>query len=113
MLSIIKDLCTKEIVAWDFDTGATVELAMRTLSKIDRNKGAILHSDQGGAYTSPSYRNLAESLGISLSYSRRGNCFDNACRENFYGHLKLETIYQMPITERYSKTRIQLQDIIN
>ena len=33
--------------------------------------------------------------------------------ENFYGHLKSETIYQMPITERYSKTRIQLQDIIN
>ncbi len=113
VLSTIKDLCTKEIVAWDFDTGATVELAMRTLSKIGCYKGAILHSDQGGTYTSPNYRNLAESLGISLSYSRKGNCFDNACMENFYGHLKSETIYQMPITERYSQSRIQLQDIIN
>ena len=47
----IKDLCTKEIVAWDFDSGATVELALRTLKQIRFYGGSLLHSDQGGAHS--------------------------------------------------------------
>lgn len=45
VLSTIKDLCTKEIIAWDFDTGATVDLAIKTLEKVAYCKDAILHSD--------------------------------------------------------------------
>lgn len=113
ILGTIKDLCTKEIVAWDFDTGATVELALKTLKQIRFYGGSILHSDQGGTYTSPAYRDEAEKLGITLSYSRKGNCYDNASMENFYGHLKSETIYQMPFHQRYGSTRKELIAIIN
>ena len=60
ILGTIKDLCTKEIVAWDFDTGATIELALRTLKQIRFYGGSLLHSDQGGTYTSPAYRDEAE-----------------------------------------------------
>ena len=112
-LSTIKNLCTKEIVAWDFVTRATVELALRTLRQIHLYGGSLLHSDQGGTYTSPVYRNEAEKLGITLSYSRKGNCYDNASMENFYGHLKSETIYQMPFHQRYSSTRKELRAIIS
>lgn len=113
VLSTIKDLCTKEIIAWDFDTGATVELAIKTLDKVSYCKDAILNSDQGGTYTSPMYRDTAESYNLVLSYSRKGNCYDNACMENFYGHLKSETIYQLPITQRYCLKREELKKIIN
>ncbi len=113
VLSTIKDLCTKEIIAWDFDTGATVELVIKTFDKVSYCKDAILHSDQGGTYTSPMYRDAAESYNLVLSYSRKGNCYDNACMENFYGHLKSETIYQLPITQRYCLKRKELKKIIN
>ena len=113
ILGTIKDLCTKEIVAWDFDTGATVELALKTLKQICFYGGSLLYSDQGGTYTSPAYRDEAEKLGITLSYSRKGNCYDNASMENFYGHLKSETIYQMPFHQRYGSTRKELIAITN
>ena len=89
ILGTIKDLCTKEIVAWDFDTGATVELALKTLKQIRFYGGSLLHSDQGGTYTSPAYRDEAEKLGITLSYSRKGNCYDNASMEKFLWTLKI------------------------
>jgi len=67
ILGTIKDLCTKEIVTRDLDTGATVELALRTLKQIRFHGGSLLHSNQGGTYTSLAYRNEAEKLGITLS----------------------------------------------
>ena len=80
-------------------TGATRELAETTLLKLAGLGPALLHSDQGTVYTAPRYRDLAKSLNIDLSYSRKGNCFDNACMENFYGHLKSETIFRCPKTD--------------
>ena len=103
----------KEIIAWGFDTGATRELAETTLSKLAGLGPALLHSDQGTVYTAPLYRDLAKSLNIDLSYSRKGNCFGNACMENFYGHLKSETIYQMPKNRCYVLPRADLKQIID
>lgn len=76
--------------------------------------GNLLHrDDQGDTYTSPAYRNEAEKLGITLSDSRKGNCYDNASMGNFYGHLKSETIYQMPFHQRYGSIREELMAVIN
>ncbi|MGU8587459.1 IS3 family transposase, partial [Clostridium perfringens] len=65
---------------------------------VKRNKnsinGLILHSDQGTHYTSKTYQALLSKHGIIQSMSRRGNCLDNACIENFFGYLKSELIYQ-------------------
>lgn len=101
------------VIAWDSDTGATRELAETTLSKLAGLGPALLHSDQGTVYTAPLYRDLAKSLNIDLSYSRKGNCFGNACMENFYGHLKSETIYQMPKNRCYVLPRADLKQIID
>lgn len=76
--------------------------------------GSLLHrDDQGDTYTGPAYRNEAEKLGITLSDSRKGNCYDNASMGNFYGHLKSETIYQMPFHQRYGSIREELMAVIN
>ena len=45
-------------------------------------------------YTSTGYFNLIKEYGITPSMSRRGNCYDNACAENFFGILKAECIYR-------------------
>ena len=53
-----------------------------------------LHSDQGFQYTSQAYFDLTKEYGILPSMSRRGNCYDNALAENFFGILKTECIYR-------------------
>ena len=52
------------------------------------HKEAFIHSDQGGHYTSPIYQNVLKSSGLGQSMSRRGNCWDNAPQESFFGHMK-------------------------
>lgn len=56
----------------------------------------ILHSDQGFQYTFRIYKDTLESLGITISHSRKGNCYDNAFCENFFSHLKSELLYLQP-----------------
>lgn len=53
-----------------------------------------LLSDQGFQYTSQAYFDLTKEYGITPSMSRRGNCYDNALAENFFGILKTECIYR-------------------
>jgi hypothetical protein len=53
-------------------------------------KKPINHSDQGVHYTSPRYQNLVKGLNIQQSISRKGNCWDNAPQESFFGHMKQE-----------------------
>ncbi|NLG81489.1 MAG: IS3 family transposase, partial [Bacilli bacterium] len=52
--------------------------------------GVMIHSDQGGHYTNPTYVNKLKDLGVIQSMSRRGNCLDNAKMETFFDHFKDE-----------------------
>ena len=52
----------------------------------DLKEGMFVHSDQGFHYTSPTYQKLLKNIGQSMS--RRGNCWDNAPQESFFGHMK-------------------------
>src|SRR5690606_40519689 len=52
--------------------------------------GLLLHSDQGFQYTSRQYNNLLKRYNIKASMSRKGNCLDNACMENFFSHFRSE-----------------------
>jgi len=63
----------------------------------DDNKNEIVllhHSDRGVQYAGASYRAMLESHGLTASMSRRGNCYDNAMVESFFGTLKTELVYQ-------------------
>jgi putative transposase len=95
-LSTIKDGSTNEILAYNVSNRLTLDLATDTLIKLKRNKrvdlveGAFIHSDQGVHYTSPTFQKLVKKLGLGQSMSRRGNCWDNAPQESFFGHFKDE-----------------------
>lgn len=99
-LSCVKDGCTKEILAHYLSTSLEMEIVYKTLIKLrktllnDFNKEVILHSDQGFHYTSPLFQNKVKKLGITQSMSRKGNCWDNAPMESFFGHFKDEVNYK-------------------
>jgi putative transposase len=89
----IKDLFNNEIVAYTVGPHQGLMLVMEAINQLKEKgfeKGAIIHSDQGFQFTNPAYIKKVESYGLIQSMSRRGNCWDNACIENFFGHLKCE-----------------------
>jgi len=95
-LNSIFDLHNDEIVSRSFSMNINEELAIDSLNKLSTKyclKGTLFHTDQGSPYLGKKYRKLLKDLGIVQSMSRRGNCWDNACMENFFGTLKCETIY--------------------
>src|SRR5213595_2502255 len=95
-LSTIKDASTNEILAYNVSNRMTIDLATDTLLKLKKNrnfkkaKDALIHSDQGVHYTHPDFQKLVKKLGLRQSMSRRGNCWDNAPQESFFGHFKDE-----------------------
>lgn len=95
-LSTIKDAGTNEISAYEVSDKITLDIALNTLKKLKKNgrklaEGAFIHSDQGVHYTSPQFQELVKKMGLGQSMSRRGNCWDNAPQESFFGHFKDET----------------------
>ncbi len=95
-LSAIQDLYNNEIVAWQLSERNDLALVTRTVDMLSEKTdltGVLLHSDQGFQYTFKPFNRKLTKLGILGSHSRRGNCFDNACIESFFSHLKTEKIY--------------------
>ncbi|WP_317980299.1 IS3 family transposase [Paenibacillus glycanilyticus] len=95
-LSTILDLYNNEIVAWQLAERNDLALVTKTVDALSERAdltGVLLHSDQGFQYTSNAYNRKLEKLGVIGSHSRRGNCYDNACIESFFSHLKTEKIY--------------------
>jgi transposase InsO family protein len=96
-LSGIKDLYTCEIVGYAMGERMTQDLCGRALFRAVRAKrpapGLIHHSDRGSQYCAQEYRKLLEQFGMQASMSRRGNCYDNAPMESFWGTLKNELVH--------------------
>lgn len=96
-LAGVKDLYNKEIVGYCMSDRMTKDIVIRALNAaILKNKpepGLILHSDQGSQYCSNEYRKISNSYGMQLSMSRKGNCWDNAPMESFWGLLKNELVH--------------------
>jgi transposase InsO family protein len=125
-LSTIKDLFDGFIVAYVFTQNNSIALVTNTVQQAKQKEkvtdGLILHSDQGTQYTSQAYHVLVAEYNITASMSRRGNCWDNAPMENFFGHLKEEYLrhFRKPTFEEaeqliaeyiyfYNYERIQLK----
>jgi putative transposase len=93
-LSTVLDASTGEALAHHLSDRITLDLATDTIEKLIKQKrvklpkGAFIHSDQGSHYTSPTFQNLLKKHKLGQSMSRRGNCWDNAPQESFFGHLK-------------------------
>jgi transposase InsO family protein len=95
-LSTIKDSCTNEIVAHNLSEYMNIHLVINTFKKINHatsalfTKDTIVHSDQGCHYTSTEFQKMLKNLKVQQSMSIKGNCWDNAPQESFYGHMKDE-----------------------
>ncbi|MFV8828168.1 IS3 family transposase [Alkalihalobacterium sp. APHAB7] len=96
-LSTVKDGSTNELLAYHISERMTLDIATDTLLKLKNNRrvklapNAFIHSDQGVHYTSPIFQKIIKGMGLLQSMSRRGNCWDNAPQESFFGHFKDET----------------------
>ena len=110
-LAGVKDLATREIIGHAMDSRMTVELTQTALQRAVRYRrpqpGCIHHSDQGSQYCALSYQRMIRELQMISSMSRRGNCFDNAPVESFWGFLKQELVHH-----RRFRTRLEAQAAI-
>ena len=92
-----KDLFTHEIVGYAMGERMTHNLISESLFRaVDAKRpaqGLIHHSDRGSQYCSSHYRHLLKQFAMKTSMSGKGNCFDNAAMESFWGILKQELIY--------------------
>lgn len=101
-LSVIKDICSGEIVAWKLSQHINMDLVLNTITEMKNNcslpiksfKEILIHSDQGFHYTNPQYINMIKGLDMIQSMSRKGNCIDNAAMESFFGHFKDDVDYK-------------------
>jgi putative transposase len=96
-LAGVKDVFTCEIVGYAMGDRMTKDLTAQALWKAVRNKrpasGLIHHSDRGSQYCAHDYRQLINQFGMRASMSRKGNCYDNAPMESFWGSLKNELVH--------------------
>lgn len=95
-LAVILDLYSRIVVGWSMSASCDEDLVGRALDMAlarRRPKAGLLHhSDRGSQYTSRAYRLILEQSGIMVSMSRKGNCWDNAAMESFFGSLKEECV---------------------
>lgn len=96
-LATVMDLCSRRIVGWSVSnkndtalTCAALEAAVMTRGGI--RAGIIHHSDRGSTYASDQYQRLLASRGMKPSMSAKGNCYDNAAMESFYGRYKTSSV---------------------
>ena len=98
-LSPVMDLCNGEIIAFSTSRSPNLELTNSSLSAaietLETDQHPLVHSDQGFQYQHRSWRALLTEAGATQSMSRKGNCFDNAVMENFFGHLKEECFHHV------------------
>jgi len=104
-----KDLFTSEIVGYAMGERLTRNLVSQSLFRAVAAKrpakGLLHHSDRGSQYCSHDYRQILGQFGLQASMSGKGNCFDNAPMESFWGTLKQELIHHRHYGSRLEAIR--------
>jgi len=95
-LAVVMDLFSRKIVGWAMSENidsALVQSAMK-MALLHRRPGdgLIHHSDRGVQYAAGDFQDLLKANNVLCSMSRKGNCWDNACVESFFGSLKTERV---------------------
>lgn len=98
-LSPVMDLFDRQIISYSVGSSPNLELAntaLRTaIDALEPGQQPLVHSDQGFQYQHAAWRLLLKDAGATQSMSRKGNCYDNAVMENFFGHLKEELFHHV------------------
>jgi len=110
-VALVLDLFARKIVGWAMSQTMPQELTLAALRVAlgwrDPDPGLLHHSDRGSQYAAHGYRDVLKARGITVSMSRKGNCWDNAPMESVNGTLKVECIHG-----KHFKTRADAQQAI-
>lgn len=118
-LSTIKDAFTREILAYKLSDSLKVDFVLDTIHKLMKKHSisidseTMIHSDQGCHYTSVAFRKLLSDYELRQSMSRRGNCWDNAPQESFFGHMKQELQVKKQHWKEFEQVAISINDWID
>ena len=103
-LSAILDLYSRAVVGWAMGKNIDTELCLKALEMAIKARnpqhGLVHHSDRGSQYASHDYQEALKAQGMVCSMSRRGDCWDNAVAESFWGTLKTELSDEMNFSTR-------------
>ncbi len=112
-LAVVIDLYSRKVVGWSMSSRMKAQLVCDALTMAIWQRrptsGLIVHSDRGSQYASKQYRKLIEKNEFTGSMSRKGNCWDNAVVESFFGSLKQERVQWKSYQTRHEAQ----QDILN
>lgn len=112
-LAVVIDLYSRKVVGWSMGSRMKAQLVCDALTMaiwLRQPKPSLIHhSDRGSQYASHDFRKLLKSHGILGSMSRKGDCWDNAVVESFFGTLKQERVHWRHYQTRYEAQ----QDILN
>lgn len=104
-LAVVMDLCSRRIVGWSMSSRMKANLVCDALRMAIWQRrpqaGLIHHSDRGSQYASKAFRRLLKTHSIVGSMSRKGDCWDNAVVESFFGSLKQELVHWKHYQTRY------------
>ena len=96
-LCTVLDAFSRMVVGWTLEDNMRAEMVKNALEKAYNNRGGgehlIVHSDRGVQYASTLVREFLESKRAIRSMSRKGNCWDNALMESFFGRFKVEHMF--------------------
>jgi putative transposase len=96
-LCVILDLWDRRVVGWSISEGLGAELVVEALRRAivrrEPGEGLVFHSDRGIQYCSEVFRSELRRHSMTQSMSRKGDCWDNAVAESFFGILKRELVY--------------------
>jgi transposase InsO family protein len=115
-LAVVIDLYSRKVVGWSMGNRLTSTLVCDALCQAlwqrRPSQGQLLHhSDRGVQYASKTFRRLLQIHGITGSMSRKGNCWDNAVVESFFGSLKAERVFWRNYQTRH-EARLDVLDYI-
>ena len=118
-LSTILDACTHEILAYELSISLKVDFVIDTVDQLIKEHGSVLdnetivHSDQGCHYTSYAFINKLKDADFVQSMSRKGNCWDNAPQESFFGHMKDHIKARVKSCTTYDEVKFVVDDYID
>lgn len=118
-LSTILDAYTRQILAYVVSDSLAVDFVLETVRMLIRDHGisltaeTMIHSDQGCHYTSYSFIRIVKDSRLRQSMSRRGNCWDNAPQESFFGHMKDHIREKLSDCLEYAQAKAVIDDYID
>ena len=118
-LSTILDAFTREILAYQLSESFDVRFVLKTVEELVEKHGCelddttIVHSDQGCHYTSKAFIAALKDNHFVQSMSRKGNCWDNAPQESFFGHMKDEIKYEIAMMKTFAEVKAKIDDWID